>query len=61
MSAKIYPVLKSAKARTLIDNERYQKWYQESVEDPEKFWDKHGRADRLVQALYQGQEYVLQG
>ncbi|SPZ36947.1 Acetyl-coenzyme A synthetase (Acetate--CoA ligase) (Acyl-activating enzyme) [Agrobacterium tumefaciens] len=43
MSAKIYPVLKSAKARTLIDNERYQKWYQESVEDPEKFWDKHGR------------------
>ncbi|UDF31438.1 UNVERIFIED_ORG: acetate--CoA ligase [Roseateles sp. XES5] len=42
MSAKTYPVLKSAKSRTLIDNETYQKWYRESVENPERFWDKHG-------------------
>ena len=43
MSAKIYPVLKSAKTGTLIDNDRYKKWYQDSVEDPEKFWGKHGK------------------
>ncbi len=42
MSAKTYPVLKSAKSRALIDNDTYQKWYRESVEDPERFWDKHG-------------------
>src|SRR6218665_70345 len=42
MSAKIYPVLKSAKNRALIDNDTYQKWYRESIENPERFWDKHG-------------------
>ncbi len=42
MSAKTYPVLKSAKNRTLIDNDTYQKWYRESIENPERFWDKHG-------------------
>ncbi|MFY8100787.1 MAG: acetyl-coenzyme A synthetase N-terminal domain-containing protein, partial [Allorhizobium sp.] len=43
MSAKTYPVLKSAKVRALIDDDKYQKWYQESIEDPEKFWGKHGK------------------
>ena len=43
MSAKIYPVLKSAKTRTLIDNDRYLKWYEQSVEDPDAFWGKHGK------------------
>ena len=43
MSSKTYPVLKAAKTRTLIDNDRYRKWYEDSVEDPNKFWDKHGR------------------
>ena len=42
MSVKTYPVLKSAKSRALIDNDTYQKWYKESVENPERFWDKHG-------------------
>ena len=42
MSAKTYPVLKAAKSRTLIDNETYQKWYRESIENPDRFWDKHG-------------------
>ncbi|MDX3928394.1 MAG: acetate--CoA ligase [Shinella sp.] len=42
MSVKTYPVLKSAKSRALIDNDTYQKWYRESVENPERFWDKHG-------------------
>jgi acetyl-CoA synthetase len=27
----------------LIDDETYQKWYKQSVKDPEKFWDKHGK------------------
>ena len=43
MSAKIYPVLKSAKSRTLLDNATYLKWYEESVSDPAKFWGKHGK------------------
>ena len=43
MSAKIYPVLKSAKSRTLLDNATYLKWYEESVSDPAKFWSKHGK------------------
>lgn len=43
MSAKIYPVLKPAKARALIDQAKYDQWYQESINEPELFWDKHGR------------------
>ncbi|MDI6028663.1 acetate--CoA ligase [Corticibacterium sp. UT-5YL-CI-8] len=27
----------------LIDNKTYQKWYAESIKNPEKFWDKHGK------------------
>ncbi|PRX08365.1 UNVERIFIED_ORG: acetyl-coenzyme A synthetase [Martelella mediterranea] len=43
MSGKTYPVLKQAKTRALIDANKYEKWYQESVEEPEIFWDRHGR------------------
>ncbi|AMM86378.1 acetate--CoA ligase [Martelella sp. AD-3] len=43
MSGKTYPVLKPAKTRALIDANKYEKWYQESVEEPEIFWDRHGR------------------
>ncbi|MFS2175983.1 acetate--CoA ligase [Rhizobium pisi] len=43
MSEKIYPVQKPVKARALIDKEKYLKWYEESVEDPDKFWSKHGK------------------
>ncbi|MCM2440440.1 acetate--CoA ligase [Agrobacterium vitis] len=43
MSAKTYPVLKAAKAQALIDNDKYLKWYEESIEEPEKFWSKHGK------------------
>jgi acetyl-CoA synthetase len=43
MSGKTYPVLKSAQSRALIDNETYQKWYDASVNQPEKFWAKHGK------------------
>ncbi|RYE53228.1 MAG: acetyl-coenzyme A synthetase, partial [Rhizobiaceae bacterium] len=43
MEAKVYPVQKSTKTRALIDNEKYLKWYEESIEDPDKFWGKHGK------------------
>ncbi|WP_414815286.1 acetate--CoA ligase [Rhizobium sp. IY2] len=43
MSEKIYPVTKPVKARALIDKEKYLKWYEESVENPDKFWGKHGK------------------
>ena len=43
MSEKIHPVTKPVKARALIDQAKYQKWYQQSVEDPDKFWGKHGK------------------
>lgn len=43
MSEKIYPVLKSARAKALIDKDKYEKWYQESIGNPEKFWGEHGK------------------
>ncbi len=36
-------MLKSAKSRALIDNDTYLKWYKDSVENPDKFWAKHGK------------------
>jgi acetyl-CoA synthetase len=32
-----------AKKRALIDDEKYLKWYKQSVSSPEKFWAKHGK------------------
>ncbi|MBU4531591.1 MAG: acetate--CoA ligase [Hoeflea sp.] len=43
MPQKPYKILKDAKSRALIDDETYQKWYKQSIKDPEKFWDKHGK------------------
>jgi acetyl-CoA synthetase len=43
MSEKIYPVLKPAKARALISRKKYEKWYEQSVSDPDAFWGKHGK------------------
>ena len=43
MSQKTYRVLKDAKSRALIDDETYQKWYKQSIKDPDKFWGKHGK------------------
>ena len=42
---KIFEIPSSAKEKAWIDNDAYLKMYQESVEDPEGFWDK--QADRL--------------
>ncbi|EJF91494.1 acetate--CoA ligase [Bartonella tamiae] len=43
MFDKIYPVANSIKKHAFIDHETYQSWYQESLEEPEFFWAKHGR------------------
>ncbi|WP_336278578.1 acetate--CoA ligase [Bartonella sp. CB175] len=43
MSEKIYPILADIKKNTLIDEDTYQQWYQESIDDPEAFWAKHGQ------------------
>ena len=43
MEVKVHPVLESAKARALIDNDTYLKWYRESVDNPDAFWAEHGR------------------
>ena len=42
---KIFEIPASAKEKAWIDNDTYLKMYQESVEDPEGFWNK--QADRV--------------
>ncbi|APG93557.1 acetyl-coenzyme A synthetase (plasmid) [Sinorhizobium americanum] len=43
LMAETYPVLQSAESHALIDKAKYEKWYKESVENPDKFWGKHGK------------------
>ncbi|WP_019222899.1 acetate--CoA ligase [Bartonella rattaustraliani] len=43
MSEKIYPVPDHIKKHALIDEETYQQWYKESINDPESFWATHGQ------------------
>jgi acetyl-CoA synthetase len=43
MTPNHYPVSKETRQRALIDKAKYQKWYQRSVQDPDKFWGKHGK------------------
>lgn len=39
---------KPVNTNALIDKAKYEKWYKESVENPDKFWGKHGkRIDRF--------------
>ncbi|MBB5538748.1 acetyl-CoA synthetase [Rhizobium giardinii] len=40
---KVYPVARSARENGSIDKGKYEKWYEESVADPEKFWGEHGK------------------
>ncbi|WP_026617168.1 acetate--CoA ligase [Ensifer aridi] len=42
-SEKIYPVTKPMRNYALIDRAKYEKWYEESVENPDNFWGKHGK------------------
>ena len=43
MAAAVYKVSKDARKQALIDAETYEKWYAQSVKNPEKFWEKHGK------------------
>ncbi|WP_132527770.1 acetate--CoA ligase [Rhizobium sp. BK376] len=45
MSLQKYPNTEGMRSRraALIDQVTYETWYQESVEDPDKFWGKHGK------------------
>ena len=40
---KKHKVKAAWKKNALIDDDTYQKWYKQSVKDPEKFWAKHGK------------------
>ncbi|MBL1406085.1 MAG: acetate--CoA ligase [Hyphomicrobiales bacterium] len=43
MSVKTHKTKAAWKKNALLDDETYQKWYKQSVNDPEKFWGKHGK------------------
>ena len=39
----VHKVQPAWKKNALIDKETYQKWYADSVKNPDKFWGKHGK------------------
>ncbi|MFC6488593.1 acetate--CoA ligase [Nitratireductor sp. GCM10026969] len=39
----VHRVQPAWKERALIDSETYEKWYRDSIENPEVFWAEHGR------------------
>jgi acetyl-CoA synthetase len=41
--AKIYPVPAEWARRAFIDQAKYEEMYRRSIDDPEGFWDEHGR------------------
>lgn len=41
--AQLYPVPEHIKANTLVTNEQYLAMYEESVNQPDQFWAKHGK------------------
>ena len=43
MSQSIYPVPAQIKNAALVDNEKYNTMYKQSIEDPEGFWAEHGK------------------
>lgn len=46
MHKEIYPVSRTAADHALVNEQAYKEWYQQSIQDPEKFWSVH--ADRLT-------------
>ncbi|MCG7531653.1 acetate--CoA ligase [Psychrobium sp. MM17-31] len=40
---EIFPVADDFAQNALVDNDKYQAMYQESVDNPEKFWGEHGK------------------
>ncbi|WP_187968736.1 acetate--CoA ligase [Aquibium microcysteis] len=43
MSETVHKVQPAWKKNALIDDATYRKWYRESIENPEAFWDEHGK------------------
>ena len=43
MSQSIYPVPNHIKDTTLVDKNKYNSMYQQSINDPESFWREHGQ------------------
>ena len=43
MEEHVYPVPSEVAARALVDDAKYQEMYKKSVEDPDGFWDEHGK------------------
>ncbi|CAH9053281.1 Acetyl-coenzyme A synthetase [Pseudoalteromonas holothuriae] len=43
MSQSIYPVPETIKNNALIDNDKYNTLYKQSIEDPQGFWAEHGQ------------------
>ena len=42
MSNNIFPPSDKFKANAIIDKQRYEEMYSESINDPDAFWSKHG-------------------
>ena len=42
MSNNIFPPSDKFKANAIIDKQRYEEMYSESISDPDAFWSKHG-------------------
>ena len=43
MSQSIYPVPANIKNAALVDNDKYNTLYKQSIDDPEGFWREHGK------------------
>lgn len=43
MSQTIYPVPENIKNAALVDNDKYNTLYKQSIDDPEGFWAEHGK------------------
>jgi acetyl-CoA synthetase len=43
MSQSIYPVPEAFKNNALVDNDRYNELYQQSLNDPEGFWGEQAK------------------
>ncbi|WP_274423405.1 acetate--CoA ligase [Chelativorans sp. YIM 93263] len=39
----VHPVKPAWKERALIDSDTYERWYKDSIENPETFWAEHGK------------------
>jgi acetyl-CoA synthetase len=41
--SEVYPVPAETAKSALIDNDKYNEWYERSVKDPDGFWGEHGK------------------